>query len=236
MVGMGVAAAGTSLLVLLAKRVDDRRRAAAATIMWILMIAGFAVTSGVVGHFLDPFSPQRLIQVTGIAAAAAFLIALAAVWGVEGPGRGSAAQAAPARPRSQQFIRRRPRSGLARSADPALHLVRVRFDARLQRPGVAARAIQRAGIRLHPGGVGQTIRFLAWCGAGRDDRCWFALQRPPSFRLAAAVAHRRLLRIRRRALVPGRCQPGRPGLAAAPFGAGARCVERRVSPCRPSGR
>ena len=98
MVGMGVAAAGTSLLVLMAKRVDDRRRAAAATIMWILMIAGFAVTSGVVGHFLDPFSPQRLIQVTGIAAAGAFLIALAAVWNVEGAGRRRPAEAAPSNP------------------------------------------------------------------------------------------------------------------------------------------
>src|SRR5208283_4543583 len=74
LVGMGVGAAGTSLLVLMAKRVDDRRRAAAATIMWVLMIAGFAVTSTIVGHFLDPFSPHRLILVTGITAATAFSI------------------------------------------------------------------------------------------------------------------------------------------------------------------
>ena len=59
--GLGVGAAGTSLLVLLAKRVEEGRRAAAATIMWVLMIAGFALTSAVVGHFLDPFSPRRLI-------------------------------------------------------------------------------------------------------------------------------------------------------------------------------
>jgi BCD family chlorophyll transporter-like MFS transporter len=84
MVGLGVSAAGTSLLVLLAKRVDAQRRAAAATIMWILMIAGFAVTSTLVGHFLDPFSPSRLLTVTGIAASAAFLVAFAAVWKVEG--------------------------------------------------------------------------------------------------------------------------------------------------------
>jgi BCD family chlorophyll transporter-like MFS transporter len=82
-VGLGVGAAGTSLLVLMAKRVDDRRRAAAATIMWILMIAGFAITSTVVGRFLDPFSPERLIRVTGSAAAIAFLLAVAALWGVE---------------------------------------------------------------------------------------------------------------------------------------------------------
>jgi BCD family chlorophyll transporter-like MFS transporter len=87
MVGLGVGAAGTSLLVLMAKRVDDRRRAAAATIMWILMIAGFAVTSTLAGHFLDPYSPERLIRVTCVAAAAAFLTALAAIWKVESGGR-----------------------------------------------------------------------------------------------------------------------------------------------------
>ena len=84
LVGLGVGAAGTSLLVLLAQRVDARRRAAAATIMWILMIFGFAVTSGVVGHFLDPFSAHRLIRVIAAAAGAAFLVAFAAVWKIEG--------------------------------------------------------------------------------------------------------------------------------------------------------
>jgi BCD family chlorophyll transporter-like MFS transporter len=83
-VGLGVGAAGTSLLALMADRVDDRRRAAAATIMWILMIAGFAVTSTVVGHLLDPFTPQRLVRVTALAAGAAFLVALAGIWNVEG--------------------------------------------------------------------------------------------------------------------------------------------------------
>lgn len=83
LVGLGVGAAGTSLLVVLAKQVDARRRAAAASIMWVLMIAGFAITSTTVGHFLDPFSPARLLKVVGIAAAAAFLVALCAVWKVE---------------------------------------------------------------------------------------------------------------------------------------------------------
>lgn len=91
MVGLGVGAAGTSLLMLLAKRVDERRRAAAATIMWVLMIVGFAVTSTTVGHFLDPFSPHRLVLVIGAAAAIAFAVATAAVWRVEQTG-----EAAPA--------------------------------------------------------------------------------------------------------------------------------------------
>ena len=84
LVGLGVGAAGTSLLVLMAKRVNDKRRAAAATIMWILMIAGFAVTSTTVGHFLDPFTPRRLLIVTSIAAAIAFCLAVLAVWNVDG--------------------------------------------------------------------------------------------------------------------------------------------------------
>jgi BCD family chlorophyll transporter-like MFS transporter len=91
-VGLGVGAAGTSLLVLLARQVDDHRRAAAATVVWILMIAGFAVTSILVGHFLDPFSPQRLVRVTGVAAGTAFVLAMAALWNVERTDAGGAGQ------------------------------------------------------------------------------------------------------------------------------------------------
>jgi BCD family chlorophyll transporter-like MFS transporter len=92
LVGMGVSAAGTSLLALLAKRVGDRRRAAAATVMWVLMIFGFAITSTVAGHFLDPFSPHRLIVVVALAAATAFAVACAALWGVEGSASALVAQ------------------------------------------------------------------------------------------------------------------------------------------------
>ncbi|MBK7659812.1 MAG: BCD family MFS transporter [Betaproteobacteria bacterium] len=86
LIGVGVGAAGTSLLVLLAKRVDDRRRAPAATIVWIMMIAGFAVTAGVAGHLLDPYTPARLVAVTGAVCAIAVAVTLAALWGVEGRG------------------------------------------------------------------------------------------------------------------------------------------------------
>ena len=54
LVGLGVSAGGTSLLVLLAKRVDDSRRAPAATLVWVMMIVGFAVTAGLAGRWLDP--------------------------------------------------------------------------------------------------------------------------------------------------------------------------------------
>ena len=87
LVGVGVGAAGTSLLVLLAKRVAPARRPAAATIVWLMMIAGFAVTAGMAGRLLDPFSPARLVAVAAGVSAAALLVALLALWGVEGPGR-----------------------------------------------------------------------------------------------------------------------------------------------------
>ena len=84
LIGVGVGAAGTSLLVLLAKRTDDNRRAAAATIVWVMMIAGFIATTGVAGHLLDPFSPARLIIVSGAVSAAAMVLTCIGVWGVEG--------------------------------------------------------------------------------------------------------------------------------------------------------
>jgi BCD family chlorophyll transporter-like MFS transporter len=96
LVGLGVGAAGTSLLVLLATQVGEQRRAAAVTSMWILMIAGFAVTSTVAGHFLDPFSPRRLLLVATTVAGSALLLAILAVWGVEGqPGMPHAARPRP---------------------------------------------------------------------------------------------------------------------------------------------
>ena len=83
MIGLGVGAGGTSLLVLLAKRVEPGRRAAAATIVWVMMIAGFAVTAGLAGQFLDPFSPQRLVVVTSVVALIAVLITVTAIRNLE---------------------------------------------------------------------------------------------------------------------------------------------------------
>jgi MFS transporter, BCD family, chlorophyll transporter len=84
LIGLGAGAAGTSLLVLLAKRVEPARRAAAATIVWVMMIAGFVITAGMAGHFLDPFSYQRLVTVAGAVSVIAFIVAVLAVWGIEG--------------------------------------------------------------------------------------------------------------------------------------------------------
>jgi BCD family chlorophyll transporter-like MFS transporter len=83
MIGLGVSAAGTSLLVILAKHVIPARRAPAATIVWMMMIFGFALTAGLAGKFLDPFSPERLLLVTGVVGLVAMSISTLALWGVE---------------------------------------------------------------------------------------------------------------------------------------------------------
>lgn len=93
LIGLGAGASGTSLLVLLAKRVAPERKAAAATIVWIMMIAGFAVTAGLAGHFLDPYSPQRLVLVTVTVAACALVVTLLAVYRLEGRNGGGVAPA-----------------------------------------------------------------------------------------------------------------------------------------------
>jgi BCD family chlorophyll transporter-like MFS transporter len=96
LIGVGVGAAGTTLLVLLAKRTAPSRRAAAATIVWTMMIAGFIVTAGVGGRFLDPFSPTRLVAVTAIVCVLAFVITVLAVWNMDGPAERAAPPAAAA--------------------------------------------------------------------------------------------------------------------------------------------
>jgi len=47
------------------------------------MIAGFIVTTGVAGQMLDPFSPLRLVIVSGSVSVAAMVLTLIGVWGIE---------------------------------------------------------------------------------------------------------------------------------------------------------
>jgi BCD family chlorophyll transporter-like MFS transporter len=83
LIGIGVGAAGTSLLALLASRVMPERRPAAATIVWLMMIFGMAVTATVAGSFLEPFSAERLVAVTAIVSLGALAVTWIAVRGVE---------------------------------------------------------------------------------------------------------------------------------------------------------
>ncbi|MEL6298655.1 MAG: BCD family MFS transporter [Pseudomonadota bacterium] len=83
LIGLGVGAAGTSLLALLATYVTPGRRAAAASTVWIMMILGFVVTTIIAGQFLDPFSYTRLVVVSGAVSVIAFTVATLAIMGVE---------------------------------------------------------------------------------------------------------------------------------------------------------
>jgi BCD family chlorophyll transporter-like MFS transporter len=83
LVGVGAGAAGTSALAMLATRVVPSRRAAAATTVWVMMILGFAISAPLAGHFLDPFSQQRLIVVTSVVCVVAFLVGAVGVIGLE---------------------------------------------------------------------------------------------------------------------------------------------------------
>ncbi len=83
MIGVGVGACGTNLLVLLAENVGEGRRAAAATLVWVMMIAGFVITGAAAGRALDPFSWERLVAVSAAVSLLACLVAVVAVSGLE---------------------------------------------------------------------------------------------------------------------------------------------------------
>ncbi|MEM1415145.1 MAG: BCD family MFS transporter [Myxococcota bacterium] len=100
LIGGGVSATGTSLLVLMAKRVAPERRPAAATMVWMMMILGFALTAGITGGLLEPYSHGRLVTVTAGVSAIAMLITLVAMFRLEGdapdPATGAETHAKPA--------------------------------------------------------------------------------------------------------------------------------------------
>ena len=85
LIGVGSGAAGTSLLVLLSKQVSDQRKPAAASLVWFMMIMGFAVTGGITGQLLDPFSEARLLTVVCGTAAIALVVTFTAIIGIEKP-------------------------------------------------------------------------------------------------------------------------------------------------------
>jgi BCD family chlorophyll transporter-like MFS transporter len=81
LIGVGMSAAGTALLAHVAEEVEPRRLGGAAALLWIMMIAGIAVTAGVSGQLLDPFSFSRLITVIGVVCLVAIVLAALAAWG-----------------------------------------------------------------------------------------------------------------------------------------------------------
>ncbi|MEK9529177.1 MAG: PucC family protein, partial [Gammaproteobacteria bacterium] len=83
LIGVGSGAAGTSLLVFLSKQVSDQRKPAAASLVWFMMIMGFAITGGVTGQLLDPFTEARLLWVVSGTAAIALAVSFLAIFKVE---------------------------------------------------------------------------------------------------------------------------------------------------------
>jgi BCD family chlorophyll transporter-like MFS transporter len=100
-VGVGVGAAGTTVLVIMAKQVAPHRRGAAATIVWVMMIFGIVVTAAATSQMLHPFSLNLLITVAVEIACAAFLVACLAVIGVE---QKPAKEEAPSAATKQDFL------------------------------------------------------------------------------------------------------------------------------------
>jgi BCD family chlorophyll transporter-like MFS transporter len=83
LIGLGIGAAGTNLLALLAARVAQDRQAAAGSLVWIMMIFGLAATGITAGQLLDPYTHTRLVQVACGVGMIAMLLSIAGVWGQE---------------------------------------------------------------------------------------------------------------------------------------------------------
>ena len=82
-IGLGVGAAGTSLLAYLAIATKPQRRAAAASLTWLMMIFGIAATAGIVGKLIEPYSDIRILTVVSSVCIIALFTTLIAVFGIE---------------------------------------------------------------------------------------------------------------------------------------------------------
>ena len=82
-IGIGVGAAGTSFLTLLAVAAPAARKGAAATLAWLFLIAGAIMASIGTGIALEPYSPDRLITVVTVVSIVAFALSIIATFRVE---------------------------------------------------------------------------------------------------------------------------------------------------------
>ena len=83
LIGLGVGASGTSLLALMAKHTAERRRPAAAMITWLMMIFGIAVTAGVVGVLLNPYSIELLLRIVAGLTVLTLIVSIVSTWKIE---------------------------------------------------------------------------------------------------------------------------------------------------------
>ncbi|MEL6887981.1 MAG: PucC family protein [Pseudomonadota bacterium] len=82
-IGLGIGAAGTSFLALLAS-VTGARKGAAATLAWLMLIAGAIFASIGTGIALEPYSVERLVIVVAVVVTIALILCVLATWRVEG--------------------------------------------------------------------------------------------------------------------------------------------------------
>ncbi|MEP5860726.1 MAG: MFS transporter, partial [Tateyamaria sp.] len=81
-IGLGVGAAGTSFLALLASA-SGPRKGGVATLAWLFLIAGAIAASIGTGIALEPYSPERLVNVVAVVVFIAVLLCVLATWRVE---------------------------------------------------------------------------------------------------------------------------------------------------------
>jgi BCD family chlorophyll transporter-like MFS transporter len=92
--GAGVSGAGTPLLAILAERVPEQRRSAAAATVWLMMIAGFIVTTVLASKGLAPYSHMKLVTVTAAVGLTCVVVTSLAVIGLDRGPRSATAEAA----------------------------------------------------------------------------------------------------------------------------------------------
>lgn len=82
-IGVGIGAAGTSFLALLAAGAADRRKGAAATLAWLFLILGAVVGTIGTGILIEPYSVDRLMVVVPAVSGTALVLTMLATLGVE---------------------------------------------------------------------------------------------------------------------------------------------------------
>jgi BCD family chlorophyll transporter-like MFS transporter len=83
LIGAGVGAGGTSALALLASGVAPQRRAAAAAVTWIMMVGGIVASAITVGILIEPYSPERVLEVAAGLALVTVLVTVLATFRLE---------------------------------------------------------------------------------------------------------------------------------------------------------
>lgn len=82
-IGLGVGAAGTSFLALLATASPEGQKGAWATAAWLALIFGAIIASVGTGIALDPYSPEKLIPIVSAVSLIGLVLAFLATWGIE---------------------------------------------------------------------------------------------------------------------------------------------------------